>query len=146
MATPAQILKNERLRDIEKIRITRALIPTAGAASTSVVYSIDTDVKEGILQGVRISANPGNDFTISTRCEEPGTDFEVTEILRIENIERHYSEMDLNIIYSNDDEPDELTQLYVQVTNHDSGANTGDITIEFLIEAHDDIRADVTGR
>lgn len=137
MATPIFPLKNERLRDIQRVRITRFIIPTVGAMTLSIVYSIDTTIKEGILQGVRISADPGNDFTLMVRSKEDGNSFSVDEILRIEDISRHYQEMNLQIVFSNDDDP-EATNLYVQVENFDSGANTGNITVEFLIEAHDD--------
>lgn len=137
MATVITPLKNERLRDVQRMRITRFLIPTVGASTTSVVYSVDTTSKEGILQGVRVSADPGLDFDLMVRSVESGADFSVDEILRIESISRHYQEMDLWIVFSNDDDP-ESTNLYIQVTNHDSGANTGNITVEFLIEAHDD--------
>lgn len=137
MATPITPTKNEKLRDVERMRITRFDVPSVGASTLSIVYSIDTTVKEGIIQGVRLSADPGNDFDFMVRAEEGGDPFSVDEVLRIESVSRHYQEMNLGIIYSNDDDP-ESTNIYVQVENHDSGANTGTITAELLIEAHDD--------
>ena len=163
MATVAPRVKLEKVRDVQRSHISRFQIPQVTTADTSPVYSLDVGVREGRLQVVRIASVSGVDYTVSIRNIEgaslPTMNFTVHEILRVENIDdTGYSETNLGIVYSNDDEIEmpvnvdiidiphptpvqyakgELPLLYCQIFNNDSVANTGDIFIELVIESGD---------
>ncbi len=154
MATPATRLKFEVLRTIQRHTISRFTIPSVPAASSSIVYSLDVAIAEGILQGFRVHCATGTDYTIAVRATEIGADYSVFEILRVEEIDtKGYQEMLLGIAYSNDDNVDitpnleseivdsqnwisaanENKLLYFQV--HNIGATpTGVLTFELVIE------------
>ncbi len=154
MATPATRLKLEILRTIQRHTISRFTIPSVPAASSSIVYSLDVGITEGILQGFRVHCPTGTDYTVAIRSIEIGTDYSVFEILRVEEIDLvGYQEMILGIAYSNDDNtditpdlesetvdtqnwishPNETKLLYLQI--HNIGATpTGVVTLELIIE------------
>lgn len=154
MATPATRLKLEVLRTIQRHTISRFTIPSVPAMTSSIVYSLDVAVAEGILQGFRIHCPTGTDYTACVRSIEIGADYSVFEILRVEEIDTvGYQEMLLDISYSNDDDiditPDLETEtvdtqnwissktekklLYFQI--HNIGATpTGTVTFELIIQ------------
>ena len=161
MATVAPRVKLEVLRDVQRSTISRFLIPQVAASDTSPVYSLDVGAREGHLEVVRVASVSGNDYTVSLRNIEgaslPTMDFTIHEILRVENIDTTgYHETKLGITFSNDDEIEmpinvviediehptaeqyakgELPLLYLQITNNDGVAHTGQITIELVIES-----------
>ena len=147
MATEATRDKLEQLRDVNRSHISRFTIPSVGATTTSVVYSLDTGVREGKIQTIRVSSASGSDFDVIFKAIEAATDFSVDEVYRIEGIDATGVKLfNLGIHYSNDDEianPDEddvyggeLDILYVQIKN-DAGSATGEIKIELVIESGD---------
>jgi hypothetical protein len=148
MATEATRNKLETLRDVNRSHISRFTIPSVGATTSSAVYSMDTGVREGKIQTIRVSSDSGSDFDVIFKAIEAADDFSVDEVFRIEGVDDEGVKLfNLGIHYSNDDEfanPDEddpffggeLTILYVQIKN-DAGTPTGDIQIELVIESGD---------
>ena len=147
MATEAVRDKLETLRDVNRSHISRFTIPSVGATTSSAVYSLDTAVREGKIQTIRVSSDSGSDFDVIFKAIESAGDFSVDEVYRIEGVDDEGVKLfNLGIHYSNDDEfanPDdedvfggELDILYVQIKN-DAGTPTGDIQIELVIESGD---------
>jgi hypothetical protein len=148
MATVANRLKLEKLRDIQRCHISRFEIPDVPATLLSTVYSLDVAVREGTIQVLRVASVSGADYTVSFRVRESAGNYTVDEVLRIENITTTgYQEANLGVTYSNEDEVDnpvpntpflgELPILYLQVENNHPSINTGVITIELVIESGD---------
>jgi hypothetical protein len=143
MAVDATRIKLETLRDVLRCHISRFEIPSTPAMTISTLYRLNTGVREGTLTLCRVASVSGVDYTASFRVHEFADEFTVDEILRIENItDRGYQEANLGIVYSNEEERlaadmIEKTNLFLQITNHDSVANTGIVTVELSIESAD---------
>lgn len=133
-------IKIETLRTVFNVQIVRLTIPSIPATTLSDLISMDVGVSDGELVGVRIAC-ASTDFDLHILAKQDAVIDTVDEIYRSVGISKRLSEMNLGIIFSNDDEfvfdsfgdSEEQSLLYALIDNKDSIA-TGEITIELALQ------------
>jgi hypothetical protein len=95
------------------------------AATDSVEITLETALK-GIIKGIRV-VSTSVDFDVSIRTESSLTVPSIKEIIKIEDINLVYSEVELLVPYICEE------HLYAYITNTDAAHATGEFQLELLI-------------
>ena len=129
MIDPIILIDGEKYKSVRHIRDWRFLIPSIGPGSTSDEIRLPLK-KEGDIICVRTACSSTDyDISLKTKASDPSPT--VNEILRVIEIDQSYNETELEIYYSNSDDP-ETINLYLTITNNDAIA-TGDFVFEIII-------------
>lgn len=129
MIDPTILIDGEKYKSVRHIRDWRFLIPSVDPGTISDEFRLPLK-KEGDIICVRTACSSTN-HDISLRTKAGDIIPTVNEILRVIEIDQTYNETELEIYYSNSDEP-ETPNLYLVVSNNDTIA-TGDMVFEIII-------------
>lgn len=126
----AVVLESERFRSARQITSHRFEIPSIPDKTISDEYSCFINVNEGKLLQCRVACQSGV-YHFSVRGKAGVTIPSIDQILYIEDIDQSYDEMGLDILFSNNDNP-ESKKLYVVIDNQ-ANDPTGIVLVEFIL-------------
>lgn len=132
--TDATLIFNKKMSNMNK-RAIRYSADSVAASSTSDEIVCGLNIDSAKIDGFRIATNSTN-YTVQVFTETSATSPTITKILDISEINLEYSEMGLNIVYTNTDSTD-VNNLYLVLTNADAVNATGEFEFEFILDLVD---------
>lgn len=138
MITATQIQK-EKFKGIFHKWSVRYDLPSVTSNTISDEIDLVDSFSDGTIEAFRIVSPTSTNFDISIRTRAGVVTPSIDEILVITSINQRYSEVNLGIIYTNNDEyltqddNDETSSLYMVVNNKDLVNPTGLIQLELII-------------